>query len=358
MYLLTRRHHAATRLAIERFLPHPGAVMVRVGQQLEGFDPIGRTTVPERWAVVDLERSLGLRDPDLSRVLLKGQGERVSKGEVIAQTGRRFVGRRQCLAPADGTITAVGPNWMVLTTQTRDIELQALVRGQVSQVIPNRGAVIEATGAYLEGACGLAVENFGVIQRASEAPDALLEAKDITVGMHNSILIGGRALTPETLQRAAEMRISGIVVGSLDAALLTLGNPEGVAVVATEGFGDVPMSPSTFETLTKLEGHEAAILRPPPQSYGHPRPAIVVLSDGQEVGPWPAATPATVGSQVQTLREPFKRQEGTIIAVPPLPPVPGFGVGHWGAEVNLADGPRFVPWLNLEQISRQPRPGA
>ncbi|MFQ5611709.1 MAG: hypothetical protein ACE5H9_06210 [Anaerolineae bacterium] len=332
-------------------MPAPGEVTVRVGQRVDSFDVIGRVTLPEAWSVIDVARQLGLRDPDLGQVVLKKEGEPVEAGEIIAEARSGIVGRRQCRAPASGIVVAIGQGWVVLETQPRIEEVRALLHGQVAQVIPRKGAVIEALGATLEGACGLGGEAYGVLQVATESPEATLEAKDIVVGMHGSILIGGRTITGETLHRAEEMRVSGIVVGSIDSSLLALDPLPEVAVIAMEGFGNLPMAPSTYETLTALAGREASILGLTPSGHKPARPLLLALSDEEESPVESQESPVAVGSQVRALRPPLQAREGIIAAIPATPQATELGLHRWGAEVAFAEGfQRFVPWHNLEQI--------
>lgn len=337
-------------MTIERRLPRPGTIRVRAGQRVESFDVIGQATAPDEWAVVDVMQALALRDSDLSQVMLVKEGETVEKGQVIARAGSGLLGKRQCRAPAGGTVAAIGPGWVVLVTRFHVAEVEALVSARVSRTIPGQAAILEARGAHLEGACALGGERSGVLQRATEDPAEVLEAKHISVGMHNSILIGGRTVTAEALYRAAEMRVSGVVVGSFDAALLALDPAPALAVLATEGFGSMPMSGPIYDFLTGLAGHEAAICRAPGGGNWPGRPLIFVPTDEESAIPLPSPTPATAGNRVRALRAPYLAEEGTIVSIPTTPQAAGFGLPRWGAEIDLAGGTRFVPWLNLEQI--------
>ena len=65
------------RIRIERILPAPGEILVRVGERVGASQKIARIPARGEIRVMNVARTLGLNDHDLSRVMVKKRGERV-----------------------------------------------------------------------------------------------------------------------------------------------------------------------------------------------------------------------------------------------------------------------------------------
>src|SRR5512136_169034 len=77
------RISALTRIRVERRLPAPGQILVRVGEPVAALQPIARCAARGEIRVVNVAHILGLDDPDLARVMVKKQGALVQAGETI-----------------------------------------------------------------------------------------------------------------------------------------------------------------------------------------------------------------------------------------------------------------------------------
>ena len=82
---------------VERRMPHPGKILVRVGQRVEPDDIIARCFVPSAPQIINLARALAIAPSKISRAMLLEVGNKVEQGAVLARTSR--LGGGTCLAP-------------------------------------------------------------------------------------------------------------------------------------------------------------------------------------------------------------------------------------------------------------------
>jgi len=378
------------RIRVERALPAPGEILVQVGEWVEAARTIARTPTRGEIQVVNVARILGLDSHDVSRVMLKKRGDRVETGEILAaRRGALPFLHKPCRSPMTGRLVAIGHGWLVIEGETdgrrehgakgETIDLPAFVAGQVAAIRDRRSVTIETTGTHIVGACGLGGEGYGILQVAVKDPAQTLGADDIGMGANNAILVGGAGVSPEALDRARDMKVKGIIVGGISSALHDLRPAPPFPIVATEGYGNLPMSSVVFDILKQREGHQASLSEQMSEAWSGCRPAILIPrtrqqpeDEGEMQREDVPAEPARVGPRVRVVRRPLLGQVGEITSVLAAPQRITSGLSLPGARVVFARpatpsfqqdtapeqdvgrlGPldmQFVPWLNLERI--------
>jgi len=363
MQLPERKISAQSKVTLRRVLPLPGEVLVQRGQQVEALTVVARAHAPHRYRLINVARQLGQPQVEMEQVMLKAEGDAVKAHEVIArvQGGLSFL-QRAARAPTAGQIAAIGPGWVLLETESALVELPAFINGIIARVIPDRGVVIEASGAVIEAACGFGGETYGPLKRLVNNSSDILGHEAIDENLRNMIILAGRSLDEETLRQAEAAQVRGVIVGSIDTALLNLDPPVKVRVVATEGFGDIPMSPYTFGILGTLDGKEVSIrghtphLAPlPGQTQADSQPIIMATSNkasalaalSAEKG---SSSVLAVGSRVRVTAGQYLGASGTIATLPPQPRASASGLVAPGAIVNLGEASPYIPLANLEQV--------
>ncbi|HEX9925993.1 MAG TPA: hypothetical protein VGD99_25275 [Anaerolineae bacterium] len=349
------------RIVVTRLLPVPGEVLVQRGERVEALQAIARTELASRYQVIDIAHGLGLASVDMDEVFLKKQGDAVEATEVIAvKKGGLPMFWRRVRSPAAGHIAATGPGWVLLETGRSTTELQAFINGIVVKVIPDWGVVVEGSGPMIMAACGFGGEAYGPLKRLVNANFETVQAGALDERVDNSIILGGRTVD-ETILRAAEAaHVRGIVVGSIDAALMKLDPPVKVRVVATEGFGETPMSPYTFGVLATLTEKEVSIRGSTPILFPSGRHSFkteppLILASARRVGQNPLVESAAgqeikAGSRVRVTQGPLLGANGTIASIPPEPKLTEAGLVAAGAYVTINNSPHFIPWANLEHV--------
>ncbi len=337
-----------------RLLPRQGEVLVRPGDRVEPLTIVARTRSGGELHVVDVGKTLAVKGRDLDPYLLKAEGDKVEEGEAIAARGGRLVPlRRVCRAPVAGQIVAIGGGRVVLESRSGTFELFAHLKGTVASVIPNLGVGIETTGALVQGIWGAGGEAQGVLKMLVEDPREQLTGEAIDLGCHSAIIVGGSLADRETLERAKQMNVCGIIVGSIGVDLVEQASDLPCPVIVTEGVGQVPMASVIFELLRSNAGREASISGVTRLGGETVRPEIIIpLPRGE-------ATPASlrsgdvleIGAQVRVIRQPYLGSVGRVIALPAQPQAVDSGARLRGAEVELeGQGRVFVPYANLELI--------
>ena len=257
-----------------RRIPTKGDVLVKVGDLVEPETVLARGTVrnPEVHEI-RVYSKLGV-DPGLvKRYMLKEEGDEVKRDEVIA-IYRAFFGRftRTCRSPIDGHLESLLKSGAALIRgMPIPVEAMAHIPGRVVELIPGEGAVVETRAVLVNGIFGVGGEAIGELIIAVGEPDEVLTAKAITNAHKGKVVVGGSLVTLDALRKAANIGVSGVLVGGVDQKDLTdfLGHEIGVGVtgreeagptvIVTEGFGVYPMDGVTFNLLKSHEGKQASI---------------------------------------------------------------------------------------------------
>lgn len=352
---------------LKRTLPIPGEVLVEPGQKVEALTVVARTEMPSRYRVIDVARQLNRPQVDMTQVMSVAPGDEVEANQVIAaiKGGMSFL-QRSARAPVAGRIVTIGPGWVLLETEQTTLEIQAFISGRVNRIIADRGVMIEAEGAIIEAACGFGGEAHGRLKRLVKSPYEALQIEAIDESAREAIVLGGRTVDEEALREAEKWQVRGIVVGSIQASLLELDPPVKVRVVATEGFGDVPMSTHTFSVLTSLSRKEISIRGQTPNLVHLPggrvmaEPPIIMaagasgmagssLADARTSGA-SSMPEVAMGSRVRVTHGKLLGTTGTIATIPSEPQPTEAGIIAPGAFVKFSNEVQYVPWANLEQV--------
>lgn len=342
------------RIRRERVLPARGDVIAAIGSRVDPLDIVARTSAVRHLRPVPLARYLRLSETALPRYLLKKPGDEVAARDILAAKPE-FFGTLQRIyrAPGAGRITALQGSWMAFDLADKPVELKALYRGSVVNVMPSLGIVIEAMGTLVQGVWGGGGEGYGVLKQMTGTPSAILTDAKVDAGARGAILLAGAGVTEQALRRAAQERAAGLVVGGLSPRLRAVVTALALPTLVTEGFGERPMAAPIFELLSSHLGEETA-LNPVTRSRGsavRPEIFIPVTSSGGASAVAAPIPEAQIGARVRIVSAPRLGEIGKIAGVPTLPQTLESGVSAWGAEIELTAGDRvFVPGENLELI--------
>ena len=340
-----------TTIYRSRVLPEYGTVLRRVGDQVTSDVVIAEADVPMGYRLIDLERELGIAVPDARKVLVKGREAEVEEGEVIAK-GKGLLFKPQYVSPVNGRLIDAREGKVLIEVAPRHVELTAFYPGQIVNVIPDRGVMIQFSGALVQGVWGAGQEVSARLELAVPDGESTLEPDAIVTSHMGAILVGGRSLDEQALARAIEGKVQGIIVGSISSALMPLVASAPLSLMLTEGFGDMPMNADTFALLQLYAGREALLNPVTGPSHTNCFPELLVPLPAQP------GTPAEhkhlslrVGTRVRVLCLPYWNMIGRVAALPPHLRRVESGVKAHGAEVDLESvGRVFVPLENLEIV--------
>lgn len=352
-----------------RRLPLKGRVLVEQGTRVAPETVIARTEIPGILRTVRVADVLGLEPDEVKESLQVKQGDRVTQGQLLAQT-RAFFGlmKTECRSPVEGVVELISPvsGHLGIREKPNPIEVTAYIRGEIAEVMEGEGVVVETQGAFIQGIFGVGGERQGALHMAVGDPGQPITEAEVLPEHRGRILAGGSNISGAALRKAAEVGVLGIVVGAIIDRDLSdyLGYDIGVAItghepvpttlVITEGFGTIRMADRTFHLLQALEGQTASINGATQIRAGVLRPELVVPhpEDAEVETPPHESQDLDVGTPIRVIREPYFGRLGRVAALPPEPQVIPSGAHVRVLEADL-DGERVVvPRANVEIIEQ------
>lgn len=351
-----------------RRLPLKGQVLVKQGEKVNPDTVVARTEIPGIMQTVRAGEQLGLEPAELKAALRVKIGDSIKKDDLIAET-KSFFGlfKSEVKSPIAGTVELISDHsgHIGIRLPATPIEVSGYVTGNVSEVIPNEGVVVETVAALVQGIFGVGGERTGVIHMLVSDPDQPLTDTMITPDMAGKVVVGGSNVSGAALRKAAEVGCAGVVVGAIiDKDLIDfLGYDIGVAItgqedinttlITTEGFGSIRMADRTFKLLKSLEGRTASVNGATQIRAGVIRPEVIVplvdagsMESGVDLG-----QVLDIGSHIRVIREPYFGILGSVTALPPEPVLIPSGATVRVLNAKLTDGREVtVPRANVEII--------
>lgn len=361
-----------TRRAVirrERRLPLKGEVLVEPGSAVRRDQVVARTQLPGDVATLNLVNRLGVSPGELPRYMLKREGDPVAVGEPLAETRPLIKWFKTTVAsPVVGTVESVSTvtGQVILRQPPRPVEVLAYLDGTVAQVFPQEGILVETCGAFVQGIFGIGGERWGSLRVLANAPDEVLDPRQLGSDCAGQVVVGGGLLTHAVIEQARQVGAAAVIGGGLrdqdlrqllgyDLGVAITGTEEiGLTVIVTEGFGPIAMARKTFEILRSCAGREVSVSGATQIRAGVMRPEIVVplpdLTDEScEVAPKSEGLKA--GDLLRVIRVPHFGRIGRVSALPTELQQIESGARVRVLEVEFEDGARaVVPRANVELI--------
>jgi hypothetical protein len=340
-----------TTVLRRRVLPAPGKVLVRQGQKVAPQDVIAQANFAAEHVLLDAARALQVSPKKVDKYIDRVAGEQVSEGDLLA-TGPRGIVRRTLRAPCDGKIVFIRNGQVLLQRSATPYELTAGLAGVVAELIPERGAVIEASGSLIQGVWGNGRSDFGVLQPAFENPAAILMSENLEVSQRGAIIVGGYIQDVGVLQAAADIPVRGLILASMSARLVEQALQMPFPILLTEGFGQIPMNSPAFKLLTTNSNRDVSLNAETFDSIQGFRPEVVIplpVSGRPSTTPLPRAY--APDQKVRAVRAPYNAQVGVIMSLLPGMVTFSNGIRAEAADVRLESGERVaIPLANLEVL--------
>lgn len=353
-------------LSKERILPILGRVLVNEGEIVDNDATVAEMEVPSEPVIVKAALTLNVEPQEVKNYMVKNEGDKVKRDDVVSKYVALFgLINRSVKSPIDGTIENVGASgWIMMRPPPITIGIKSYIPGKVAEVFPGKGVRIETRAAFIQGIFGIGGERHGRIKVLVDSPGEILTSEKITSANRGEIIVGGSFIGLDTLKKAIECGVSGIVVGGFDGQDLTkfLGYEMGVAItgdesvditlVITEGFGKMSMSNRTFNLLKQFEGRDACVSGVTQIRAGVIRPEVIIPHedlDG-EVSAEEISGGMKHGTPVRVIREPYFGSIGKIVGLPPELYISETESKVRIAEVEVDGRVVKVPRANLEII--------
>jgi hypothetical protein len=335
----------------DRVLPIPGRVVVRQGQKVAPRDVIAEANLAPEHVLLNIARSLSVSVDQADSLIQCVTGDDVNQGDVIA--GPVGLTRRVVRARVNGQIMLAGEGQVLIQVDKTPYELQAGISGTISQLIPTRGAVVETTGALIQGFWGNGRFDFGLLQSKLENPEDILNTENINMSLRGTIVLGGHCMDISVLQKAADAPIRGLVLSSMSSHLISAAKVMSYPILVLEGFGKLPLNPISYNLLTTHQNREISVNAEPLDLYKGQRPEVIIpLPSSREMDlPMPLEE-FSEGQRVRILRAPYQARTGTLELLYNEPVEFPSGIRTPGAQIGLEDGESIkVPLANLEVVT-------
>jgi hypothetical protein len=353
-----------------RILPLPGMVLVNRGDVVRSNQPVARAELPGKVHPLNLANLLGVAPDEMKEYLIKKEGDSVQKDEILAENKPLIKWfKTEILSPITGKVESVSTvtGQVLLREPPRVLELVGYVDGTIVEIHPAQGVTVETTCSLVQGIFGIGGETSGELVVAVASPEEALTPTHLRSDMKGKIVVGGSFLSAETMARAKEFGIAGLVVGGIHDKDLRalLGYDLGVAItgteqvgftlILTEGFGTIPMAPKTFALLSAHAGEKASMSGATQIRAGVIRPEIIIPTKAGSVAGADAALPERggiqIGDPVRIIRDPLFGKIGQVSALPSdLQKIPTESEVRV-LEVRFLDGQvAVIPRTNVELI--------
>ena len=340
-----------TLIQRERTLPIPGKVVVRTGQKIAARDVIAEADLAPEHFLLNIARGLGISNQEADSLVQRKEGDTLNEGDLIA--GPVGLTRKVVRAPVNGTIKLVGEGQVLIQIEKEPYKLRAGMVGRIKKLIPDFGAVVETSGALIQGIWGNGLADFGLMQVRLEKPTDEITSSKIDVSLRGSIIVGGYLNDPAVFTKASSIPVKGLILTSMPASLMKTARTMTYPIIILEGFGKLPLNQISYNLLTAHHNREVALNA---NIFNHDlgrRPEVIVpLPSERELGqPIPLGEFA-IGQQVRLIRRPHHARIGRIdYLYDGIIDFPN-GIRAPGARVSLENGENLrVPLKNMEIIA-------
>lgn len=361
------------RYRARRLLPIPGDVLVRVGDQVQADQVIARTDQPGNVYPINLANHLAISASDVPRAMKFKVGDHVESGDQLAISDGIFgLFRNSYTSQVAGTIESIShiTGQVIIRGEPIPVQVDAFIAGQVIEVLPGEGAVIETSAAFLQGIFGIGGETKGPLKVLTATPDEDLTPDLIGEEDAGAIVVGGRRIYGTAVARARDVGASAIIGGGIDdqdlkeilgydlGVAVTGSEQLGISLIITEGFGEIQMAHKTFDLLRKHHGKPASVNGATQIRAGVLRPEIVIPLQNATAGKGTAQRVGggvlEIGSHVRLIRDPYFGRLGTVTDLPPDPRVLESGSKARILKVQCQSGESvIVPRANVELVGDQ-----
>ncbi len=323
-----------TKIVKERQLPtepDKTAVLVKTGDKVTAETVILRSEMPGNVQPVNVANLLQVPPADIPKLLIKKEGDKVEKGEMLAESKGLFgLFKSQVKSPITGfveTISAI-TGQMMLREPPIPIEMTAYVDGKVTNVTSDREVTIETNGCLIQGIFGIGGEAVGELLLIAKSPADVIDSAQIPANAKGKILVGGGLATLAAVRQAIKSGATGFVSGGFDNQDLKelLGYEQGVAItgteqigltlILTEGFGSITMADRTFQLLKAFQGRKTSINGATQIRAGVIRPEVVIPHTDKGTESVYVLKGLEPGDVVRVIREPHFGKIGKVVELP------------------------------------------
>ena len=339
-----------TTIVRERTLPTSGTVLARLNQKVSPTDVVAEASWAREHVLVDVASALNLSPAAADRLLRCKVGDNLPAGAEVAV--KRGILSKSVKTPKEGRVIAAGGGQVLLETGAVNVQLRAGLPGNVIQIIPGRGVVIQTAGALIQGVWGNGRIDTGLMVNLADKADGVLSVARLDVSLRGSIVLGGLCKDADSLKAAADVPVRGLILSSIFPSLLPMAREMRFPIVVTDGFGALPMNSVAYRLLSTNAKREVTLNAEVYDRYSGARPEVIIPLPVSQDPPLPIeAEEFATGQTVRMRRPPSFGAIGTIVSLRPGLTTLTSGLRAPAADVKMETGETvIVPLVNLEVV--------
>lgn len=330
---LLRKVELSSKSYLERILPAPGTIRVKVGEIVRPFDIVADSMINLQEQAVNLRTLLNIKNKSLDEFMRKREGEGFKKGEMIAESwGKLGFQRKQLLGPFDGVIQSVNRETgeILLRTNPEKKSVLAGAGGEVVQILDSQSVLLAIVAVQVAGvwAGGQTAEGELLTLSSFDQP---LELSKITPSVKGKIIVGGSFVSFEAIKKAIALGSLGIITGGVNVLPKDFFANDPFGLLVTEGFGSVPMLEPTWRYLKSAEARTAILI---------PERNVLLVPENAPVCPADPHRPdgsfgsLSTGDLVQIFCWPYFGRVGKVTGLEPKRTFPSGVIGE-AVQVSL-----------------------
>ncbi len=342
---------ALTTIVRKRLLPVHGEVIAKLNQHILATDVVAVAEYSHKHHLIDVAQILGISASTAEKMVGVRVGEKLAAGTVVAE-GTGLV-PKVIKVEHSGRVVAAGGGQILLDISEKEFELKAGISGEVIELIPNRGVVIQEVGALIQGVWGNGRIGSGNIHVLAEKPAELLAARQFDISLRSLVILAGSCQDAEALKAAAETTVRGLILSSIHPSLLSLARKMPYPIIVTDAIGKQAMNASAYKIMsTNNQRENVTVNAESYHRYKGNRPEVIIPLPHTDLPPIPRAVETFApGQKVRLRRAPHAGAMGTLVDLPTgLKTLPN-GLRVLAGEVKLNNGEQVtVPLVNLEVL--------
>ncbi|MBT3321011.1 MAG: hypothetical protein HN392_01875 [Anaerolineae bacterium] len=343
---------ALTTILRKRELPVNGEVIPKLNQRVLATNIIAEAEYSYKHHLIDVARLLGIKPEDAEKKLNDIRvGQNISAGTIIATGGGLIA--NDVKVKESGRVVAVGGGQVLLDTSGKELAIKAGISGEIIEVIPNRGVVIQEVGALVQGIWGNGRVNSGTLHILADKPDHVIEASQMDISIRSFVILGGSCQDAESLKAAADITVRGLILSSLHPSLLGLARKMPYPIIITDAIGKKPMNASAHKIISTNQQRENVTVNA--EAYHHytgTRPEVIIPLPHSNLPPPPRKVESFAPDQkVRLRRRPHAGATGILVELPSALQTLPNGLRVVAGKVKLTSGEEItVPLVNLEVL--------
>jgi hypothetical protein len=343
---------ALTTIIRKRELPVHGEVIAKLNQRVLASTVVAEAEYSHKHHLIDVARLLDISPSAAEKKIKNVQvGKKLAAGATIASGGGLIP--KAIKVEHSGRVVAVGGGQVLIDTSEKEFTLKAGISGEVTELLPNKGVVIQEVGALIQGVWGNGKVNNGTLHVLAEDPAHLLEANQMDINLRSFVILAGSCQNPESLKAAADITIRGLILSSIHPSLLGLARKMPYPIIVTDAIGKHTMNESAYKIISTNDQRENVTVNGESYDrYTGTRPEVIIPLPHSDFPPVPRDIETFApGQKVRLRRPPHAGATGPLNRLPEgLEKLPN-GLRVVAGEVKLDSGEvLIVPLVNLEVL--------